>query len=399
MGKAESASGPTVRVAVGTPPDIAKLLTELLVEARTQLGADTAAVLLVDSTGAFLDTVAADGLELNVVQAARVMVGRGFAGTVAAERHPVIIERVSHENVVNPLLLRQGVLSLVGVPVLDGDRLIGVLHVGSRQQRRFSEADATNLVRLAEWAGHALRSNLRGAELAAAAAIQHSLLPARLVDVPGLDLAARYIPAQGQLGGDWYDVFRLPGERVGFVMGDVAGHGLAAAVVMGRLRSALRAYALEYEDPAKVLSRLDAKISHFEAGVFATVLYGVTRAPYKEFTFSSAGHLRPLIMRGDGPAEFADIDVDLPVGVAQDVPRSSKKLALAVGDALMMFTDGLVERRPPADQHAGLGELLDSLRPADAETLCNSAVEAMFTTAPPEDDAALLVVRRERLRG
>jgi phosphoserine phosphatase RsbU/P len=384
----------TPLVVAGTPAAVEAQLSELLAEVRDQLHADTAAVLLLDSTGAFLDTVAADGLELNVRQAARVMVGRGFAGLVAAERRPVIIERVTSDNVVNPLLQRQGVHSLVGVPVLDGSRLVGVLHAGSREPRRFSDADVKALALLADRTGHALRQNLRQADLTAAAAIQHSLLPSRLVEVPGLDLAGRYIPAQGQLGGDWYDVFTLPGGRLGFVMGDVAGHGLAAATVMGRLRSALRAYALEYEDPATVLARLDAKITHFEAGVFATVLYGVTQDPFEEFVFSSAGHLRPLVIGQRGPADFADIHVDLPLGVGLDYPRSSTKVAMGHGDALMMFTDGLIERRPPADQHAGLGALLVSVGSGDAETLCNVAIEAMFGHAAPEDDAALLVIRR-----
>jgi stage II sporulation SpoE-like protein len=107
-----------------------------------------------------------------------------------------------------------------------------------------------------------IQSRLRVERHTAALVLKRSLLPTLVSRREGLDIPARYIPAEGDLGGDWYDVLDLRGERVGILMGDVVGHGLEAAVVMGRLRTALRAYALEHDDPAEVLSRLDTKISY-----------------------------------------------------------------------------------------------------------------------------------------
>src|SRR3954470_7351588 len=245
-------------LAAGVPPAIEGVLLDLLDQARTLLHADEATILLLDSTGTFLDTVAADGLDLTVRQVARIPVGRGFAGTGAATREPVVIDRIGPENVSNPWLKRQGLTSLLGVPLVDGAALVGVLHVGSRRQRSFSSEEVEQLRSVALGAGPSLRKNFEQAELTASAVLQRSLVPERLPSVEGLDLAARYIPARGVLGGDWYDVFALPDNRIGFVIGDVAGHGLTAAVVMGRLRSALRAYALQSPDPSWVVDSLNA---------------------------------------------------------------------------------------------------------------------------------------------
>jgi sigma-B regulation protein RsbU (phosphoserine phosphatase) len=381
-------------VAPGTSAGLDNLLADLVSQASEALGADTAAVLLLDSTRTYLDTTAATGLALNVMQRARVMVGRGFAGIVASERRAVVIDRVTPENVINPLLHHQGVQSLLGVPLLDEDRLLGVLHVGSFTQRAFTDEDAAALRGVAERVGHALRASLERANLSAAALIQASLLPGTLLALPGLTMAARYIPAEGHLGGDWYDVFALPEGWVGFVIGDVAGHGLPAATIMGRLRSALRAYALEHHDPAGVLTSLDAKISHFEPGVFATVLYGVSAPPYRTFEFSSAGHLAPLVRNGPSPAGFAAVPPDLPLGVGAFQARRQTTIEVPDGANLLLFTDGLVERRPPALTRSGLEELATALGTGDPEEECAGIVETMFRATRPRDDATMLLVGR-----
>src|SRR5204863_5015805 len=110
---------------------------------------------------------------------------------------------------------------------------------------------------------------------AAAAALQRSLLPSPLPATAGAQMAVRYVPGEGTVGGDWYDVFTLPSGQLGVVIGDMTGSGLPAAVIMGRMRSALRAYALDTCDPAEVLARLVRKMQHFEPGAVATVAYVV----------------------------------------------------------------------------------------------------------------------------
>lgn len=384
--QAESASS---RVAVEFA-DLGEALQQLLRLARAQLDADTAAILLSDSSGLYLDTIAADGLNINVRQRARVEIGHGFAGVIAEQRAPLALDRVGPDNVVNPLLLQAGVHSLLGVPLVDGADLLGVMHVGTKHPRHFTSADIAALQGLGHSVAHALRRHLTVSERSAAAALQRSLLPTVLPHVPGLEMASRYLPAEGQLGGDWYDVFLLPDDRLGLVIGDVIGHGLESAIVMGRMRSALRAYALEFPDPADVLTRLNAKFCHFEPDAMATVLYAVAEPPYAELSISRAGHPAPILLDGS-PAMSQD--PDLPIGLKVDQPRHSECLRLPPDVPMLMFTDGLVERRSARDTRHNLQALAD-LGIGSAEDVCARAIRTMFDDAGPEDDAALIVVRR-----
>ena len=217
------------------------LLTALLDRVKEILDADTVAVLLLDSSGRQLIATAASGLEEEVRQGVRIPVGRGFAGRIAAERRPVILDHVDHSNVLNPILLEKGIQSLVGVPLLVHGAVIGVLHVGTVHNRVFTADDAALLQLAADRAALAVQSLRSREDRAATAALQRSLLPSALPAVGGVEIAARYVPGDGQVGGDWYDVFPLPWGELGVVVGDVAGSGLEAAVVMGRMRSALRA--------------------------------------------------------------------------------------------------------------------------------------------------------------
>lgn len=372
----------------------ADLLTSLLEQTRQELGADTCSVLQLDASETYLDTYAAVGIELTVRERVRIRVGDGFAGKVAATRAPVAIEQVGPGKVINPVLLAAAIQSLLGVPLFDEERLIGVLHVGSLTKRSFDENDVRRLQRMADLVAQAMVEEVWAQDRAATVAMQRSLLPSKLPDIDGLDMAARYLHAEGVLGGDWYDVFPLPGRRVGLVMGDVAGHGFGAAVIMGRLRSALRAYALEYDDPAEVLHRLDTKIQHFEPGVFATVLYVVTEHPYERLWLSSAGHPAPFAFTAGGQVSGVPVSPDLPLGAIRDYPRTSVKAPMSPGGGLVLFTDGLVERRPPGEYRDSMGQLQRAIEPIDAETACTKIIDAMFRASPVEDDTALLVVRR-----
>ena len=133
-------------------------------------------------------------------------------------------------------------------------------------------------------------------EAAAAGLLERSLLPVRAAPVRGLQLAARYVPAENRaIGGDWYDAFVLPDGALWVVTGDVAGHGLHAAVVMGRVKSALRAYALLGEGPAHVLELTDRKVEHFEFGAMVTIVCARAHPPFADWTICSAGHLPPVV--------------------------------------------------------------------------------------------------------
>jgi hypothetical protein len=277
--------------------DDREFLAELLDRTREILQADTAVVLLLDFPSGQLIATAAAGLEEEVRQGVRIPVGRGFARRIAAEQQPVVLDRVDDTTVMNPILWSKGIQSMVGVPMVAGGRVTGVLHVGSLTSREFTGDDVQLLQLAADWSAVAVQSMAAQADRAAAEALQRSLVPSALPAVAGAEMAARYVPGAGADGGDWYDVFTLPSGQLGVVMGDVAGSGLAAAVIMGRMRSALRAYALETTDPADVIGRLDRKMQHFEPGAMATVSYAVIEPALDQMHVCLAGHF-PRSWRG-----------------------------------------------------------------------------------------------------
>jgi anti-sigma regulatory factor (Ser/Thr protein kinase)/putative methionine-R-sulfoxide reductase with GAF domain len=377
-----------------TSMDVEDLLVELLERLRELLAVDTAAVLLLDESSQQLVATAASGLEEEVRQGVRVPLGRGFAGRVAATRQPVILNRVDRTTVVNPVLVDKGLRSLLGVPLLVGKMVLGVLHVGSLTDRKFDEDDVSLVQLVAGRVALVTHARLSDIERATAGALQRSLVPTRLPTVPGLDLAARYVPSEaGGVGGDWYDVFTLPSGWLSLVIGDVVGHGLRAAVVMGRLRSALRAYALDGGDPATVLAKLDRKVLHFEPGGMATVLYAVLSPSLGELRVSSAGHPLPILATRDGPASLLDLPIDPPLGVRSGVRRRSSTVSVPAGSVLCLYTDGLVERRrQPID--VGLALLRQAVEPGPAEAVCATVMDRLIGTAAAEDDVALLVVGR-----
>lgn len=372
----------------------------MLDEVVRLVGADSASVLLLDESKTGLAPYASVGLDRTPRLAARVPLGQGFAGRIALTRAPLSLREVTADNVLNPVLRAHGVRSVLGVPLVDGEKLLGVLHVGSKLPRDFTRLDEVTLTELGRQLTSVVRAQARNAQHSAAMVLQASLLPALPGAIDGLDAAVRYLPAEGDLGGDWYDVFRLPGDRIAVVMGDVVGHGLHAAVVMGRLKSALRAYALEHDDPAVVLSMLDRKISHFERGALATVIFGVSSPPHRQFRFSSAGHWPPILASSDTGACSVEIPTGLLLGVDPTAPRTSATVELPEGAILCLFTDGLVERRTESTSTAashsetGLERLQAVLDPAvDAETNCRLVVSELIAQDVIEDDVALLVLR------
>jgi sigma-B regulation protein RsbU (phosphoserine phosphatase) len=369
------------------------LLITLLSRVREILNADTAAVLLLDNSGRQLIATAASGLEEEVSQGVRIPVGQGFAGRIAAERRPVILDHVDHGNVLNPLLLEKGIRSLAGVPLLVHGAVLGVLHVGTVHNRVFTADDAALLQLAADRAALAVQSLQSREDHAAAIALQRSLVPSALPALRGAEIATRYVPGSGHVGGDWYDAFVLPSGELGMVVGDVAGSGLGAAVIMGRIRSALRAYVLEFPDPADVLGKLDRKMQYFEEGdVMATVLYAVLDPDSGQLRISSAGHIPPVIAAPGQRGAMAQIAVDPPIGVADAPVRQVTTLALAPGAVLCLFTDGLVERRDePIDD--GITLLCETVTPGPPEGVCVSVMKALVGSQYPGDDIALLVLR------
>ena len=374
--------------------DVSELLVELLDRVRDILDVDTAAVLLLDETSAQLVATAARGIEEEVRQGVRIPLAAGFAGRVATEQRPVIVDQVNHTNVLNPILREKGIQSMLGVPLVAGGRCIGVLHVGTLTARKFTADDADLLQVVADRAALAAQARISKTERGAALALQRSLLPDRLPDVPGLELAARYVPGEeGGVGGDWYDVFALPSGRICVAMGDVAGRGLRAAMVMGRLRTCLRAYALDESDPATVLERLDEQLQYFEPQQMATAIYGMFEPRLQRIQLSSAGHLPPALARPDQPGTLVEMPVDPPLGVDRGPRRQITEVEMTPGTVLCLYTDGLVERRDTSLE-VRLQQLRDSILVAPAETVCAALMSRLVGAKAPNDDIAVLVLRR-----
>ena len=231
--------------------------------------------------------------------------------------------------------------------------------------------------------------------------LQRGLLPDRLPDVPGVGLAARYVPAGAEMavGGDWYDVVELPSGHIGLAIGDVAGHGPRAASTMGQLRMALRAYALEESSPAEVVSRLDRLVSRLLVSEIVTLVYLVLDLDSGMVQFANAGHPPPLVVRPGGQTSFLEDGLGSPLGCDDPGPSAEASFRLAPGSTLLLFTDGLVEKRG-----ASIDEGLQRL--ATVATDCGQDIEAFceqllcsMVEDDNADDVAPLVIRPVPLTG
>jgi serine phosphatase RsbU (regulator of sigma subunit) len=373
---------------------VEELLVELLDRVREILAADTAAVLLLDRASGQLVATAARGIEEEVYQDVRVPLGRGFAGRVAQTRQALAIEDIDHADVVNPLLRARGIRSLLGVPLLAGGRLLGVLHVGTVTRRRFDDEDVDLLQMVADRVALATQASLSETERSASLVMQRSLLPDRLPDVAGFETAVRYIPGAGTVGGDWYDMFVLPSGRVFVTVGDVVGKGLRAAVVMGRLRSSLRAYGFSDElDPGAVLDQIDRQLQHFEPGQMATAVVARIDVAAGLIQLALAGHPAPVMAAGDGPSRYLDLAVGPPLGIAPSRPRSTTTVELPSGAVICFYTDGLIERRDVRLDDR-INQLCDAVTTDPVEQVCIRVMARMIGGERAQDDVALLAVRR-----
>jgi PAS domain S-box-containing protein len=230
--------------------------------------------------------------------------------------------------------------------------------------------------------------------------LQRSLLPDRLPEIPGVLLAARYVPATSdmEIGGDWYDVVQLPDGRVGLAIGDVAGHGLRAASTMGQMRMALRVCALEERSPTRVVTRLRHLTRGLLDAEFATLVYLVFDPDSGTVRFANAGHPPPLVVRGPEGASYLEGGLGPPLGAVGFPDRYlDVTYQLAAGSTLFLFTDGLVERRG-ATIRDGLDRLktLVTASDEDLEAICDHLLVAMVGD-DVSDDVALLALRPIRL--
>ena len=278
------------------------------------------------------------------------------------------------------------------VPVLIGSAVIGrdplrwtsfVVDLSARQR---AERERAALLERANARDHAIAETL-----------QRSLLPDTLPEIPGLDIAVRYLPATegADVGGDWYDAFYLKDGLVGLVTGDVAGHNIASASIMGQVRSLLRGYAIDDPDPARVLERTNTAVTSLLPDVLASVAYAVLDPATGELGYANAGHPPPLVATDTGTAEYLDDTDGAMLGASAGTSFTAGRRLLRPGTRLLFYTDGLIE-----DRHRGITQglllLAETLRfsaPFSAEQMCATVQASLLDAAHRADDVCLLAVQ------
>ncbi len=287
--------------------------------------------------------------------------------------------------------------SLLTVPMMGPDGPLGALVFAyASSGRRYRAVDVPVAQEIARRVSPAVENAFRfEREQATAEVLQRSLLPEELPTLPELELTARYLPGTVgvKIGGDWYDVVRVDGGQVVFAIGDVVGHGVRAAAAMGKLRHTLQFLALEGRTPAAILGRLNGYVSAAE-GDMATLLVVSFTPATGSLRFSSAGHPPPLVREPDGTLTYLPGGRGMPLGASDSARYEEDHAVLAPGSVLVMYTDGLVERRRESLDvgFLRLGEAV-SHAPDELDRFADHLLEEMLEDRGPSDDVAMLVVR------
>ncbi len=318
-----------------------------------------------------------------------------FIGQISTD----LIDAAIDDSSDRALVHRLDPTSAIIVPIRATGTAIGALALGTVREsgRTLTEADLGLAEELARRAAVAVEhARLFAAQRDVAETLQHSLLPEVLPVVPGLDTAARYVPGGPgvEVGGDWYDVLSFGDGTLGVVMGDVVGRGVPAASLMGQIRNALRAYALEHKDPCEVLRRLNTVVSELGPSQgMATLLYGIFDLDSSTLTLANAGHPPPLVLDTKGDAHFVEGGLGPPLGAVENANYTNVTTQLPPGSTLVMYTDGLVEdRSTPLDVGLERMRRVVESGPHDLEAFCDHVMTAAIGDRAGGDDSALLVV-------
>ncbi|MFF2786095.1 SpoIIE family protein phosphatase [Streptomyces sp. NPDC058049] len=300
---------------------------------------------------------------------------------------------------IEPLSVRSGVY----LPLIAQGRTVGALGLLYTRDGEFTTEERNLLMALGSGVAQSLqRAILYEQEHDLAEGLQRAMLPRRIPDVPGARIAVRYRSARmgRDIGGDWYDVVPLGEGRVGVMIGDVEGHDTDAAAVMGQLRIVMRAYIVEGHTPGAAMARASAFLRELETERFATCTYAEVDLTTGVARLVRAGHLDPVVRRGDGSVHRVQVAGGLPLGLPpREQPGTGSgypvtSLELHPGDTLLLCTDGLIER-PGAEPDSGMRELLAAVHsgPVDVEELADVLCDLVGDSGGG-DDMAMLVLRR-----
>lgn len=312
------------------------------------------------------------------------------------------LARATFDGALRGVVERMGIASLVAVPLLGRGGLLGVLVLGNGAgAHEFDQTDLNAVGDIGRRAGLALENaRLFGRQSRAADVLQRSLLTP-MPEPNHLHLVARYIPAasEAQVGGDWYDAFLQPEGGTVIVIGDVVGHDIAAAAAMSQLRTLVRGMAYDRgSSPADLLARVDAAMTGLGVETLATVVIARIEQPVpggpRTLRWSNAGHPPPLLLLLDGSVQVIDETADLMLGVDHRTERHDHTCELPFGSTLLLYTDGLVERRGTdiAEGISQVQEAMAEFATLDLDRFCDSVIAAVAPEVG-EDDVALLAVR------
>jgi serine phosphatase RsbU (regulator of sigma subunit)/PAS domain-containing protein len=324
------------------------------------------------------------------------------AADVVARRRPAFISSADEYMRRYPgtadVLLLCGKQAWAFLPLVVSGRAVGLCVVSFDRTRHLTGAERALMTTLSGLIAQALeRARLFDAEHARSQVLQHALLPRQLPELPAVTAAARYLPAgRGMdVGGDWYDVIPLSADRVALVIGDVMGHGLPEAVIMGRVRTALQTLSDLELPPDEVLAHLNDLVLGLGDDSFVTCLYAIYDPTTSSCTVARAGHPPPAVVCPDGSVHFAQAEGDPPLGVAGP-PFEVSELRIPDGALLVLYTDGLIDSTS-CDPAVGMGRmagLLPVLQTEGLEGMCDSLTRALLPDdGQRADDAALLVAR------
>jgi serine phosphatase RsbU (regulator of sigma subunit)/anti-sigma regulatory factor (Ser/Thr protein kinase) len=377
------------------------LLDQLLNRIVHVFSADHGAILLRGEEGSRLELRASRGVGPDLGRDRYRSIADRLAGRLALSRRPVILERGEAGGALELVLASADMQSVLGLPLILDRQLLGVLYVGRRVRRPFSEDDAALLQLVGDRVALAVdRARLFEQERHIAETLQRSLLPEQLPRIPGMDVAVRYLPAGAgmEVGGDWFDMLELGDGRVVLAMGDVVGRGVRAAALMGKLRTSLEAYAFDGRSPEEVVERLHWLMERQHRAEMATLLYVAIESDRLSAELTSAGHLPMLIRGADGSARFVARDASPPLGALPFVRFEASRVEIEPGSALILFTDGLVEVRGTSIE-LRLEDLRRTVEagPSDPDDLCDAVLTQMLGREEPQDDVALLVLTVSRL--
>jgi len=297
------------------------------------------------------------------------------------------------------LLVRLRADSVLSTPLLVDERPAGVLALARDAERPgFTDTDIAVVEEFARRLADGLAAaDTFAREHAIAETLQRSVLPGALPSIGRLDLAVLYLPATegANVGGDWYDAFPLDGNRVGLVIGDVTGHSIGSASIMGQVRSILRAYAIDHPHPGEVLERTNNALTRLLPEALATAVYAILDPGTGELVYANAGHLPPLIATGAGKVDYLDEPVGSMLGASPDATYTAGHRRLPTWGIFLNYTDGLIEngRRDLADGLDALAGVMRQSVGLTAEQACAAVRDHLLGTDVRDDDVCLLAAR------